>query len=207
MKSGSLAIQAGGRPGGGEEVTWPTGAGYLLGTPDTSRRGRSTRNALSAFTSNPAPFPPRALAPSALVACSKMALKSLQEKKERGNVRTSCLPGGAPTPLRDAGRRSAQAPPARIGPLCGRVRDPHRMTVPQGRSRLPRAGIEQPRQGVRQAEAAARARSSAPQRPGCCALAPHASSWRQAPGFDLSLGTDKWSHRNRGDAAGTRTGN
>ena len=51
---------------------------YLLGTPDTNRRGRSTRNALNAFTSNPAPFPPRALAPSALVACSKIALKSLE---------------------------------------------------------------------------------------------------------------------------------
>lgn len=53
---------------------------YLLGTPDTSRSGRSTRNALSAFTSNPAPFPPRALAPSALVACSKIALKSLKKE-------------------------------------------------------------------------------------------------------------------------------
>lgn len=56
---------------------------YLLGTPDTSRRGRSTRKALSAFTSNPAPFPPRALAPSALVACSKIALKSLEKRGER----------------------------------------------------------------------------------------------------------------------------
>lgn len=55
---------------------------YLLGTPDTSRRGRSTRKALSAFTSNPAPFPPRALAPSALVACSKIALKSLEKRGE-----------------------------------------------------------------------------------------------------------------------------
>lgn len=58
---------------------------YLLGTPDTSRRGRSTRKALSAFTSNPAPFPPSALAPSALVACSKMALKSLEERGERSH--------------------------------------------------------------------------------------------------------------------------
>lgn len=56
---------------------------YLLGTPDTSLKGRSTRNALSAFTSNPAPFPPRAFAPSALVACSKIALKSLEERKRR----------------------------------------------------------------------------------------------------------------------------
>lgn len=61
---------------------------YLLGTPDTSLRGRSTRKALSAFTSNPAPFPPRALAPSALVACSKIALKSLEERKESRTVRT-----------------------------------------------------------------------------------------------------------------------
>lgn len=60
-----------------------------------------------------------------------------------------------------------QVPPATISPVCGRVRDTHRMTVPQGRSRLPCADVErasrhwQPRQGVRQVEAAARARSSA----------------------------------------------
>lgn len=56
---------------------------YLLGTPDTSRNGRNTRKALSALTSNPAPFPPIEFPPSALVACSKIALKSLQ--KERGS--------------------------------------------------------------------------------------------------------------------------
>jgi len=56
---------------------------YLLGTPDTSRNGRNTRKARSALTSNPAPFPPIEFPPSALVACSKIALKSLQ--KERGN--------------------------------------------------------------------------------------------------------------------------
>lgn len=56
---------------------------YLLGTPDTSRSGRNTRKARSALTSNPAPFPPIEFPPSALVACSKIALKSLQ--KERGN--------------------------------------------------------------------------------------------------------------------------
>lgn len=61
---------------------------YLLGTPDTRRNGRSTRNALSAFTSNPAPFPPRAFAPSALVACSKIALKSLEERKGKWNCQT-----------------------------------------------------------------------------------------------------------------------
>lgn len=69
---------------------------YLLGTPDTSRRGRSTRKALSAFTSNPAPFPPRALAPSALVACSKIALKSLEERGERSHQDLSWLLSWAP---------------------------------------------------------------------------------------------------------------
>lgn len=64
--------------------------GYLLGTPDTSRKGRNTRKARSALTSNPAPLPPIEFAPSALVACSKIALKSLQKKRERRN---KLLPG------------------------------------------------------------------------------------------------------------------
>lgn len=62
------------------------GFSYLLGTPDTSRKGRNTRKARSALTSNPAPLPPIEFTPSALVACSKIALKSLGWKKmERGN--------------------------------------------------------------------------------------------------------------------------
>lgn len=59
---------------------------YLLGTPDTSRSGRNTRKARSALTSNPAPFPPIEFPPSALVACSKIALKSLQKRKRKQSV-------------------------------------------------------------------------------------------------------------------------
>ncbi len=53
---------------------------YLLGTPETSLRGLSTLNALRALTSKPAAFPPIGVAPSPLVACSKIALNNLQDR-------------------------------------------------------------------------------------------------------------------------------
>lgn len=70
------------------------GAHYLLGTPETSRRGRSTRKARRALTSNPPGLPPCPcidgwlLSPSpstfsSLVKSSKTTLKSLSENKER----------------------------------------------------------------------------------------------------------------------------
>lgn len=53
----------------------------LLGTPDTSRRGRNTRKALRAFTSKPPDLPPEWVPPSAsLVNCSKMTLNNLVNK-------------------------------------------------------------------------------------------------------------------------------
>lgn len=66
---------------------------YLLGTPETSRRGRSTRKARRALTSNPPGLPPCPcidgwlLSPSpsafsSLVKSSKTTLKSLSENKE-----------------------------------------------------------------------------------------------------------------------------
>lgn len=55
---------------------------YLLGTPDTSLRGLSTLNALRALTSKPAAFPPIGVAPSPLVACSKIALNNLCHRNE-----------------------------------------------------------------------------------------------------------------------------
>lgn len=54
---------------------------YLLGTPDTSLRGRSTLNALRALTSKPAAFPPIGVAPSPFVACSRIALNNLCENE------------------------------------------------------------------------------------------------------------------------------
>lgn len=68
---------------------------YVLGTPETSRRGRSTRKARRALTSNPPGLPPcpcidgcsiSTSAPSdfsSLVKSSKTTLKSLSENKER----------------------------------------------------------------------------------------------------------------------------
>lgn len=53
---------------------------YLLGTPDTSLRGLSTLNALRALTSKPAAFPPMGVAPSPLVACSRIALNNLNKR-------------------------------------------------------------------------------------------------------------------------------
>lgn len=55
---------------------------YLLGTPDTSLRGLSTLNALRALTSKPAAFPPIGVAPSPLVACSRIALNNLGDRNE-----------------------------------------------------------------------------------------------------------------------------
>lgn len=67
----------------------------LLGTPETSRRGRSTRKARRALTSNPPGLPPCpcidgwVLSPSdspafsSLVKSSKTTLKSLSENQER----------------------------------------------------------------------------------------------------------------------------
>lgn len=55
-------------------------AKYLLGTPETSLSGLSTLNALSALTSKPAAFPPIGVAPSPLVACSKIALNNLHDR-------------------------------------------------------------------------------------------------------------------------------
>ncbi|TNN65169.1 hypothetical protein EYF80_024576 [Liparis tanakae] len=57
------------------------GSRYLLGTPETSLRGLSTLNALRALTSKPAAFPPIGVPPSTLVACSKIALNNLQDRK------------------------------------------------------------------------------------------------------------------------------
>lgn len=55
----------------------------LLGTPDTSRRGRNTRKALRAFTSKPPDLPPEWLSPSAsLVNCSKITLNNLEKNRE-----------------------------------------------------------------------------------------------------------------------------
>ena len=67
---------------------------FLLGTPETSRRGRSTRKARRALTSNPPGFPPwpcidgwfSSPSPSgfsSLVKSSKTTLKSLSEDKEK----------------------------------------------------------------------------------------------------------------------------
>lgn len=67
---------------------------YSLGTPETSRRGRSTRKARRALTSNPPGLPPCPcsdgwlLSPSpspfsSLVKNSKTTLKSLSENKKR----------------------------------------------------------------------------------------------------------------------------
>lgn len=53
---------------------------YSLGTPDTSLRGLNTLKARRAFTSNPAALPPIEVPPSPLVACSNIALKSLNER-------------------------------------------------------------------------------------------------------------------------------
>lgn len=92
---------------------------YLLGTPDTSRKGRSTRKALSAFTSNPAPFPPRALAPSALVACSKIALKSLEKRKEKSCQDRFPWPSWALSSLKEAGA-------AEFGGVSSPAREPSR---------------------------------------------------------------------------------
>lgn len=57
--------------------------GHSLGTPETSLRGRRTRKALSALTSKPAALPPMAVSPSPLVACSRMALNNLPDRKQR----------------------------------------------------------------------------------------------------------------------------
>lgn len=69
------------------------GSCYLLGTPETSRRGRSTRKARRAFTSNPPGLPPcpcsdwwlvspSSSAFSSLVKNSKTTLKSLSENNK-----------------------------------------------------------------------------------------------------------------------------
>lgn len=69
------------------------GSGYLLGTPETSRRGRSTRKARRAFTSNPPGLPPcpcidgwvpspSSSTFSSLVKNSKTTLKSLSENNK-----------------------------------------------------------------------------------------------------------------------------
>lgn len=69
--------QAGGEGGA-------AGRGHPLGTPDTSRRGRSTRKALRAFTSRPAPL---LLMGAVLLwmtlTCSRITVKTLQVA-ERG---------------------------------------------------------------------------------------------------------------------------
>lgn len=61
-------------------LPWVHSAKYLLGTPETSLSGLSTLNALSALTSKPAAFPPIGVAPSPLVACSKIALNNLNDR-------------------------------------------------------------------------------------------------------------------------------
>lgn len=74
---------------------WSSGISqHLLGTPETSRRGRSTRKARRALTSNPPGLPPcpciegwgTSPSPSpfsSLVNSSKTTLKSLSENKGR----------------------------------------------------------------------------------------------------------------------------
>lgn len=73
---------------------------YLLGTPETSRRGRSTRKARRALTSNPPGLPPCPcidgwlLSPSpsvfsSLVKNSKTTLKSLSENNKRTSYRAA----------------------------------------------------------------------------------------------------------------------
>lgn len=83
------------------------GGHHLLGTPETSRRGRSTRKARRALTSNPPGLPPCPcidgwlLSPSpsvfsSLVKNSKTTLKSLSENNKRTShkavpsIRPSC---------------------------------------------------------------------------------------------------------------------
>lgn len=76
---------------------------YSLGTPETSRRGRSTRKARRALTSKPPGFPPCPcidgwlLSPfsfSSLVKNSKTTLKSLSQEKEEAH---GWLGGGGET--------------------------------------------------------------------------------------------------------------
>lgn len=60
--------------------------GNLLGTPDTSRRGRNTRNARRALTSKPPDdLPPEVACPSTfstlVVTCSKTTLNKLYSNK------------------------------------------------------------------------------------------------------------------------------
>lgn len=78
---------------------------HSLGTPETSLRGRRTLKALRALTSKPAALPPMAVSPSPLVACSRMALNNLQDRKQRVQLLLCCVEGevgggwGAMTPF------------------------------------------------------------------------------------------------------------
>jgi len=56
-------------------------AQHPLGTPDTRRRGLSTRNARRAFTSKP-PFPPE-VPPCFALTCSRVMVISLKEPGHR----------------------------------------------------------------------------------------------------------------------------
>lgn len=68
----------------GQRRAWGKRCCHPLGTPDTSRRGLSTRKARRAFTSKPAPLLLRgAVLVWIMLTCSRITVKTLEGRRRR----------------------------------------------------------------------------------------------------------------------------